>query len=114
MLRLFILALSLFCAYFSSAHADCLTDPKGKVICGKGHCERDQYGNVFCADVGGGAMRDTKGHVMCGTGYCARDDRGEIWCSTEQGGDAKTDSKGKVVCLGGCEPGTVERCTTGE
>ena len=51
--------------------ADCIKNQDGNVVCGQGQCATDQYGKVFCAKEGGGAMRDQDGKVKCGVGYCA-------------------------------------------
>jgi hypothetical protein len=90
--------------------ADCIKDARGNVVCGKGQCAADQYGAVFCAKEGGGAVRDRYGSVRCGIGYCATDDMGQVRCSTKPGGGAAIDSYGKVQCLGGCEDATTQRC----
>ena len=50
--------------------ADCIRNSDGNVVCGDGQCAMDQYGKVFCAKAGGGAMRDRNGDVKCGVGYC--------------------------------------------
>jgi len=92
------------------AAADCLKDQHGNVVCGKGQCDTDIYGKVFCASAGGGAMREEGGKVQCGVGYCAKDDLGKIWCSKEAGGSAAVDSYGKVKCLGGCDEGSANLC----
>ena len=76
----------------------------------KGSAQTDQYGKVFCAKEGGGAMRDQDGKVKCGVGYCAADDQGRMQCSTRPGGGAATDSNGKVKCLGGCKRATAQLC----
>ncbi len=90
--------------------ADCVKNPEGNVVCGKGECVADQYGKVFCANEGGGAIRDQYGDVKCGVGSCAKDDLGEIWCSAKPGGGAATDSNGKVKCLGQCRRATAQLC----
>jgi uncharacterized low-complexity protein len=100
-------------ATVTQAHADCVRNQYGEVVCGAGQCERDQYGEVFCAQTGGGALRSRYGKVMCGTGLCGRNRDSEVWCSTVPGGGAAVDSYGEVKCLGGCEPGTAERCEMG-
>lgn len=89
---------------------DCIKNPDGNVVCGKGQCATDQYGTVFCAKEGGGALKDQYGNVKCGVGYCAKSDRGQIRCSTKPGGGAATDSNGKVKCLGGCQSATSQLC----
>jgi hypothetical protein len=95
----------------AQAHAaDCIKNADGDVVCGKGPCAADQYGKVFCAGAGGGAMRDQYGDVKCGVGSCAKDDLGEIWCSAKPGGGAATNSNGKVKCLGQCRRGTKQLC----
>ena len=93
-----------------SAHADCVKNQYGDVVCGKGQCDTDQYGKVFCADLGGGAIRDRHATVRCGVGYCEKDSFGKVWCSRELGGAAAVDSYGKVKCVGGCEKGSAKRC----
>ena len=65
----------------------------------------DEYGKVYCAKEGGGAMREQYGKVVCGIGYCAADDMGRVKCSTRPGGAALMDSNGKVQCAGGCQDG---------
>ena len=93
--------------------ADCIKDPNGNVVCGAGQCVADQYGKVFCANEGGGAMRDQYGDVKCGVGFCAKDDMGEVKCSTKPGGGAQMDSNGKVKCLGGCQSAKRQLCEKG-
>lgn len=93
-----------------AAQADCLTSQNGAVVCGQGQCETDSYGNVFCAEAGGGAMRDQYGEVQCGLGLCAKDDSARVWCSSQQGGAAASDAYGKVKCLGGCNAGAKNLC----
>ena len=92
------------------AYADCFTTQAGKVVCGKGHCESDQYGKIYCAEAGGGALRNAKGKVVCGKGDCSADGLQKVWCSKEVGGGAAINSNGKVVCLGGCEEASSEYC----
>jgi hypothetical protein len=94
----------------SPAEADCIKNQYGKVVCGKGKCETDTYGKVFCAEAGGGAVKDKYGKVRCGIGYCAKDYLEQVWCSREPGGSAAVDSYGKVKCLGGCEVATSKLC----
>ena len=96
------------------ANADCMNDQKGNVVCGKGQCEVDQYGKIYCADVGGGAMRDQYSNVKCGVGYCAKDDSGHVWCSKAPGGGAAVDTNGKVKCFGGCNEGSTSLCKEGQ
>lgn len=96
-----------------SLQANCVQNQYGVVVCGAGQCEKDQYGKVFCARAGGGALRAEYGEVLCGTGFCVRNSDSEVWCSTVPGGGAAVDSYGEAKCLGGCEPGTAERCEVG-
>ncbi|MEW6331759.1 MAG: hypothetical protein AB1560_09895 [Pseudomonadota bacterium] len=105
-------AIILFLASILSvgANADCIRNQYGKVVCGKGNCETDIHGKVFCADAGGGAVKDKYGKVQCGVGYCAKDYLEQVWCSKEPGGSAAVDSYGKVKCLGGCEIASSKRC----
>jgi hypothetical protein len=79
-------------------------------VCGEGQCATDQYGKVFCAKAGGGAIRDQYGDVRCGVGQCATDDLGQIKCSMKAGGGATTSSNGKVKCLGGCQSASQRHC----
>ena len=90
--------------------SDCIKNSEGNVVCGEGQCALDQYGKVFCAKAGGGAMRDRNGDVKCGLGYCAPDDSGQIKCSAKPGGSAATDVNGKVKCLGGCQNARQQLC----
>jgi len=93
--------------------ADCIKNQNGDVVCGKGQCATDQYGKVFCAKEGGGALKDQYGNVKCGVGNCAIDDMGQVQCSTQAGGGAATDSYGKVKCLGRCQPASRQLCEAG-
>jgi hypothetical protein len=108
--RFLIGCLLTFAACTQVNAADCIKNQDGNVVCGKGQCAADQYGKVFCAREGGGAMRDQDGKVKCGVGYCAADDQGRTQCSTRLGGGAATDSNGKVKCLGGCKRATAQLC----
>ena len=108
--RFLIACLLTFAACTQVNAADCITKPDGKVVCGQGQCAEDQYGKVFCAREGGGAMKDRDGKVKCGVGYCATDDQARTQCSTRPGGGAERDSKGKVTCLGGCKRATAQLC----
>ncbi len=92
------------------AHADCIKDQNGHVVCGQGQCEADRLNKIYCANPGGGALKDQFGNVQCGAGYCANDRFGQVWCSKKPGGGAALDIYGNVKCLGGCEPGTPARC----
>jgi hypothetical protein len=97
------------------ALADCFTNSRGETLCGKGKCDIDEYGKVWCAEAGGDAVRDQHGKIVCGKGKCAMHtfDR-TIWCSKEPGGGAAVDSYGNVKCLGGCDPGSKEMCSEGK
>ena len=95
------------------AIADCVNNQNGNVVCGNGQCEQDQYGKVYCAKPGGGAIKDQYANVVCGAGYCEKDILGQVWCSKVPGGSAAVDSNGKVKCYGGCESGTPDRCEEG-
>ena len=89
---------------------DCVRDSDGKVVCGRGTCQLDGYGNVYCAMEGGGAMREQYGKVVCGIGYCAADSTGRVKCSTRPGGVALIDINGNVQCAGGCRDGSAQFC----
>ena len=97
-------------AYSASAIADCVNKQNGNVVCGEGQCEQDQYGKVYCANPGGGAIKDQHADVVCGVGYCDKDILGQVWCSKVPGGSAAVDSYGNVKCYGGCEAGTAKLC----
>ena len=100
--------------YATQSVADCAPNIHGKMICGMGKCERDQYGKVFCSRYNqGGAVRDSYGIVHCGIGDCARDQYGKVYCSKYVGGGAARDSYGEVKCAGECEAGRVESCQVG-
>lgn len=105
-----LVSLAAFSAVVDLHAADCIKDAQGNVVCGKGPCAVDQYGAIFCAKEGGGAVRDRYGVVRCGLGACAIDDMGHVKCSSKPGGGAMTDSYGKVKCLDGCEDGTPQLC----
>ena len=48
------------------ARADCFTDSKGNVVCGKGECDVDQRAKVWCSkEVGGGVAQDGYGVAKC-------------------------------------------------
>lgn len=100
----------LIAACMPASAGECMQDPSGAVVCGTGDCARDQYGNVFCARRGGGALTDPYGGVRCGVGYCARNEWGEVKCSRVPGGGAAVDSNGNVKCFDGCEDGSAQRC----
>lgn len=93
-----------------SVEADCINNQEGQLVCGKGQCEADEYGKIFCAEAGGGAMRDESGKVQCGVGYCARDELGHVFCSKKPGESAAVDSYGKVKCVDGCDAGSEKLC----
>lgn len=96
--------------YAYAANADCVNGQYGAVVCGEGQCQTNGYGEVFCADTGGGAIRDRYGSVQCGIGYCAKDSLGQVWCSKMRGGGAAVDSYGEVKCFGGCETASSKLC----
>ncbi len=106
-----ILLLFLSSLFYLNANADCVRDSTGNVVCGKGQCRRAGDFKIFCADAGGGALQNRNYIVECGIGYCEKDDKGNVWCSKEPGGGAERDAYGKVVCFGGCAPGSSELCT---
>ncbi len=94
----------------TAAHADCINDRHGQVVCGQGQCEIDRVDKIYCANPGGGALKDQFGNVQCGTGYCQNDRFGHVWCSKIAGGGAAMDAHGNVKCLGGCEAGSPAKC----
>ncbi len=87
------------------AHAECVKNLYGKVICGEGLCKKDSHGKVLCASMGGDAILDCYREVLCGVGKCEKDNLGKVWCSKQQGGGAERESHGEVKCLGGSMEG---------
>ena len=97
----------------TQVNADCLNDQYGKVLCGRGKCELDQFGRVICTQRYGGIMKDRYGNILCGVGHCTKDSHGQIWCSVEEDGSVNIDMYGNVKCLGGCETGKSSICEEG-
>ena len=94
-----------------SAHADCMKNRAGDVICGKGECQRDQRGMVLCSAFReGAAVRTSDGRILCGKGECVKTRTGEVFCSTVEEGAAMKDRYGVVQCEGQCEPASVDYC----
>jgi hypothetical protein len=92
-------------------HADCMKDASGEVICGKGECQRDRYGRVYCAAFrDGSAVRTSRGQILCGKGECVTTSRGEVFCSTVWQGAAQLDRYGAPRCEGRCEPASADYC----
>lgn len=93
------------------ANADCMKNLTGELVCGKGECQRDLYGNVLCsAFFKGSAVRTSDGRILCGKGECVTTSRGEGFCSTVQEGAAVTDIHGVPRCEGRCEPASADCC----
>lgn len=91
--------------------ADCSADAYGEVYCGGGRCIRDRSGTIWCSRYyQGGAQLTRDGAVLCGKGQCTKSTRGEIFCSSVVGGAVLKDSKGRVRCMGRCEPATAAQC----
>ena len=77
--------------------ANCINNPDGEVVCGKGPCATDQYGKVFCASEGGGAMRAINTAMSNAAWVPApKTISARSWCSAKPGGGAATNSNGKV------------------
>ena len=58
----------------SAAHAECICEILGDIICGQGPCSNDQNGELFCAtERYGTAVQDGQGDVVCGLGSCVED-----------------------------------------
>ena len=78
------------------------------------HCAEDDQGDIVCSKYGGGdAFEDrTNKRVVCGRGHCQVDyhKNATLSCAKMEDGVAAYDRHGKVVCSGGCEPGTPEMC----
>jgi hypothetical protein len=52
------------CSRFEDGDAVLTRD--GRILCGKGRCEKTTDGDVFCSTLEqGSARRDSKGHVLC-------------------------------------------------
>ncbi len=95
----------------AQALADCQKNYKGEVICGRGDCQRDRYGNVACSAYrDGAAVRSRTGEIVCGKGRCIATSDGEVYCSTVPGGAVVKDRFGEPRCEGSCEAATVENC----
>jgi hypothetical protein len=80
-----------------------------------GHrCAEDDQGNVVCSKFGGGdAFADhTNKQVVCGRGHCQIDyyKKAAVSCAKTEDGVATYDRQGRVVCSGGCELASPEKC----
>lgn len=73
-------------------------------------CIPDLYGQWICPPPNGGMMTDINGNIVCGPGLCGRDSRGKVRCSALPGGLAVIDSRGAVICVGGCVDGSTKAC----
>jgi hypothetical protein len=113
-----------------SAHADCVTQLTGEVICGTGPCNTDMKGQASCAQYRFGTAVRTScgdrpfegdfrvrpptsrcyGQVVCGRGRCVTTWRGEIVCSVLDGGGAAIQIDGTVRCDGACEAASPDLC----
>jgi hypothetical protein len=114
-----------------SAHADCVTQITGEVICGTGPCNTDMKGQASCAQYRFGTAVRTScgdaakfegdfrvrpptsrcyGQVVCGRGRCVTTFRGEIVCSVLDGGGAVIQIDGTVRCDGACEAASPDLC----
>jgi hypothetical protein len=95
------------------APADCLSNYRGEVFCGKGQCLYDLYGNVRCSAFrDGSAILNRDGRILCGRGRCVTTRLGEVFCSTEPEGAATLDRYGVPRCQGRCETASTEFCET--
>ena len=93
------------------ASADCMKDRNGKFLCGKGQCQRDRSGAVFCsAYLNGSAVRTHRGEIVCGRGNCVETSKRAVICSTEQEGGVLLDRFGRPHCQGQCEPASADLC----
>jgi hypothetical protein len=93
--------------------ADCLKNRDGAVICGKGRCERDTRGAVFCAPHrDGNVVRMSDGTIVCAKGQCEKTAAGDVLCSATEGGGAYKDVDGTIQCVGGCVPASQQACET--
>ena len=96
---------------FGFANADCMMNRKGEAFCGKGQCERDQNGTVFCSAFrNGSAVRTIHGKVLCAKGDCIKTLSGKVYCSTVPEGGAMKDIRGIPRCEGQCELALPEYC----
>ncbi|EHR70682.1 hypothetical protein BurJ1DRAFT_1822 [Burkholderiales bacterium JOSHI_001] len=73
-------------------------------------CVRDRLGEPVCAPPLGSIAKDMLGEVVCGTGQCRVDHLRRIVCSAQPGGAATLNRMNQVVCIGGCELASQERC----
>lgn len=75
-------------------------------------CDKDMYGKVFCAPLGGVLEKDAFGQYACSPGKCARDDRGRLLCSAREGGAVVIDPFKGIQCVGGCVQPDLKYCQT--
>jgi len=113
--RIFLL-LFLLVASQQIALAECEIDNFGVVYCGRGNCERDRVGNIFCSKyLFGDALLTENGNVVCGKGRCLLSAKfNEIYCSSLESGGANRDRFGEVKCYGGCEKASALMCENQE
>jgi len=113
--RIYLL-LVLLAASPQVAMAECKTDNFGVVYCGRGNCEQDRVGNVFCSKyLFGDALLTEKGNVVCGKGRCLLSVKfNDIYCSSVESGGANRDRFGEVKCYGGCEKASALMCESQE
>jgi hypothetical protein len=105
---------TLLLSFSIQAHADCMNNNLGRVVCAPGQCTANAIGIVKCSKfIGGEAVQNAIGTVVCGKGSCAPNSIGTVYCSTVEFGGAAVDSIGQVKCYKGCEPGEESNCIDG-
>lgn len=75
-------------------------------------CDKDLYGQVYCAPEGGVLQKDAFGKYTCSPGSCLRDDHGRQMCSAQIGGAVVMDPFKGIQCVGGCVEPDVKYCQT--
>ena len=106
-----LLCLAALVAMEGQPFAECLKDPLGQVVCGRGRCIADVRGRVFCARSRYGAVVTTvNGVVLCGKGDCVSTMKGQWYCSTAEDGSVYKDWDGSIRCEDSCEPASVANC----
>lgn len=73
-------------------------------------CDRDIYGQVYCAPKGGLLQKDAFGKYACSPGQCIRNDHGVLLCSAKKGGVVVSDPFKGIQCIGGCVQPHLKYC----
>jgi len=73
-------------------------------------CDKDIYGQVYCAPVGGLLQRDAFEKYTCSPSQCIRNDHGVLLCSPKRGGAVVSDPFKGIQCVGGCVQPHLKYC----